>query len=179
MIMAFLLCNVVQAKEVTVPSGKSMDISVKKFTTSKHIPSSYEIKSVIKDDVEINGIKIFARSDSAVIEVGEFKKAKCFGRGGKITLVGAYATDMNGNVHKFILDKEIIGRNDRWFTRWIPFNKGHQAEIYPSQRINVELAKDFVFDNSKKNNNTDAKYQKVNDTTKPSKKTIKVQIDEY
>ena len=193
LLLVLLLCNVVQAKEVTVPSGTNIDIAVKRFTTSKHISSSYEINSVIKDDVVINGVKVFARMDSAIIEVGEFKRAKCFGRGGKITLVGAYATDMNGDVRKFILDKEIIGRNDRWFTRWIPFNKGHQAVIYPSQRFDITLAKDFVFDDSKKSpkiqqvndlknvskKKSDKKSTQTNESTKSSKRSIKVQIDEY
>jgi len=144
-LLLLLLCNVAQAKQITVPKGTDVNISVVRVATAKNIRKTYEVKSIIKDDVIINGVIVFCENDPAIIEIGELKKAKSFGRGGKITAVGGFAVDANGQSHRFILDKEFKGDNDIWLTRWIPFNKGHQAMILPSDIFVVKTNRAFVF----------------------------------
>lgn len=146
-IMCF--CLDVQAKEVVIPKDTSIQISVKKITTSKHVPKTYEIKSVIKDDVIINNEIVFYSNDPAILEIGICDKAKGFGRGGKISIIGGYAYDANGQIHRFTVEKEFIGDNDFWLTRIIPFNKGKQAIILPSEIFVGKINKSFVFNKEK------------------------------
>lgn len=155
------LCSAVQAKEVVVPKGTNIDISTKKVITSKRVPNTYEVKAIIKDDVIVDGVIVFCEHDPAIIEIGEVEKAKSFGRAGSLTIIGGSAVDANGQSHKFIFDREFTCKNDIWLTRWIPFNKGAQAVIYPSNKFVVQTNRDFIFKEEKS-------VQKVQQVTKNS-----------
>ena len=139
----------IQTKEVIKPKDTSIKIYEKKITTYKHVPKTYEIKSVIKDDVIINNEIVFYSNDPAILEIGICDKAKGFGRGGKISIIGGYAYDANGQIHRFTVEKEFIGDNDFWLTRIIPFNKGKQAIILPSEIFVGKINKSFVFNKEK------------------------------
>ena len=144
-LLLLLFCNVVEAKQVNVPKGTNIEIGVKRVFCSKRIPRNYEIKAIIKDDVIINDVIIFATNSPATIEIGEVQKAAFSGRGAEITLIGGLATDINGQNHRFVLEKEFKAGNDPWLTKWIPFNKGKQVFISPADIFIVQTKRDFSF----------------------------------
>lgn len=146
LLLAFCMFPIVEAKEVVVPRGTEIKVAPKRTATSKNISRKYEIKAIIKDNVDIGGVTVFNVGDDAIIEVGEYQKARGFGRGGKLTLIGCRVTDASGKQYLTALDQEIIAPNDHWVFRIIPFNKGDQAKVTPGDVFVVKTNKAFKFD---------------------------------
>ena len=175
LLLAFCMFPIVEAKEVVVPRGTEIKVAPKRTATSKNISRKYEIKAIIKDNVDIGGVTVFNVGDDAIIEVGEYQKARGFGRGGMLTLIGCRVTDASGKQYSTALDQEIIAPNDHWVFRIIPFNKGEQAKVTPGDVFVVKTNKAFKFDSEasfvsltpKGRNNKNQAYaaQNVNNNT--------------
>ena len=150
-IFTLLLLPICFAKQITVPEGTTVLINAKKLTHSRHLPKTYEIKAIVSNNVTVNDFVIANINNPAILKVSEHKKAKCFGRGGKISIDGAVFYDNAGNTHKLEIKETFTGDNDIWLTRIIPFNKGKQATILPSYIFETKTTDSFKYNTESPN----------------------------
>lgn len=169
LVLIFLSINEgVHAKNIVVPKDTAVTLGVKKVTTSKRIKSTYEIKAIIQEDLYINNQLIFRLGDKAVLRVKSYEKARFWGKGGKIVLSGGYAYDINKVKHQLALQAEYTGKDDKGIKRIIPFNKGEQAIILPSEELVGRVVHTFNFNDTVLIN----KDSKKNASQSSSKKTV-------
>ena len=144
-ILGLFLFSVSANATVVVPKNTEVKIAPKRDVTSRHVPRTYEIKSVIQDDVFVNNHKIFATGDNAILKISEHQKARCLGRARYIKIDGGYAFDTKGNKQPIIVTQEFTAPNDKAIWKIFPFNKGPQVIIYPNNVFNTKTKREFKY----------------------------------
>lgn len=149
-VLLALLCTssmlAASAQEIVIPRDTFVSVNVPKKVLSKHLDKSKEIKAVLSKDLIIENTSIARAGNPAIILVEKYKKAGFWGRGGYIAINGAIFYDNHNQQHKINLYETYRGAHDCKLTSIIPFNKGHQAVIKPSDIITGTLAEPFKFD---------------------------------
>ena len=168
-LLLFLCQNCANA--VYVPQDTTINIGVKRLVQSKGISNKYEISAKLKEDVIINGVTIFSIGNKAILFVEDYEKAKGFGRGGKIDINGGFAYDNNGNKHTIKITKSYIGNDRGGLWKIVPFKKGEQAKILPSETFETKLKTAFNYKKEKQSN--------INRAQKNKNTTVQVGIGNF
>lgn len=151
-----ILCmnNAVYAS-ILVKEGTDITIIPNISVTSKNPANQYQ--ATIKDDVIVNGVKIFQAGDKAVFNIADYEKAGCWGIGGNITIANGYAYDIKGDKHKILVTRKFDGKDKNWvkgtcaagLLLWplllFGFVHGNEAKILPNTEIDATLANQFDF----------------------------------
>ena len=146
------------AKNVNIPADTEIWATLKQDYTSEKLKSGINISAPIDNDIIIDGTVIFKKGTNLEIVIDESKKKSFGGNGGYIAIKKAYATDINGQKHTFILNKKVKGKDKEWVPVCIMcgvtiilaplmlfgFVKGQPAILPEGTIIDAKLEQGFV-----------------------------------
>ncbi len=125
--------------------------------SGKQVTSGDKIYGKIQANVIVNGTVVFKEGGSAVINVADAKKAKCWGVPGEMLLINGTVEDIKGIAHPVECTYKITGNEKTWpkvlgcvsiFFLFplalFGFVHGGQAELLPNKVIYATLLNDFT-----------------------------------
>ena len=134
------------AQELVIPRDTFVSLNVPKKVLSKHLDKTREIKAIVSNDLIIENTSIARAGNPAILQVEKYKKAGFWGRGGYIAVNSAIFYDNQNQQHKLNLYKTYRGKHDCKLTSIIPFNKGKQAVILPTDILTGTVTEPFKYD---------------------------------
>lgn len=141
--------NVVQYKKntntVSVPKNTEVILSLKRKKSQRTISDEMTLKAIIKKDVYVDGVLVFAKGDEAKIHVIENDKAKFFCKGGTLVLDGAWAYDASGRKRDLSMYKKFKGEDAPAIAKILIFKKGQNVMIYPHDIFKTTTTETFKF----------------------------------
>ncbi len=157
-LLFFMLSTCLSANAVVVPANTSIFITPDEKVTSKD-KNIEKINASITNDVVVDGVLVFKAGDKATLTVDEVEKARCWGKGGQLTIINGYAFDAKGHKQKILLSKKYYGKDREWtkvcgvvslFFLWplalVGFVHGAQAVVSNTGEIETNLASQYNFE---------------------------------
>jgi hypothetical protein len=105
--------EVTVAKEITVPAGTRVPISIYNSVSSDNLRTSDMISATIRQDVLSNGVLIFKHGDNATLNVEKARSSGGHGRAGLLSINGGRVWDTNGQEHPINLSVQAKGHSKR------------------------------------------------------------------
>ena len=140
---------------VQVPADTEVVLVSTRGVTSKNPDNVIQMN--IKENVIINGVKVFRVDDKATINIVDYEKAGYWGNAGEIIIGNGYVFDAKGNKHKISINKKIEGKEKVWvkgvccagLLLWplllFGFVKGGEAKITPALEMYATTSSAFKF----------------------------------
>lgn len=105
---AFVFAEAVQAN-TAYPEGADIPVRFLYDISTKDINEGDALPLEIVQDVYINGKKVFAQGSRGFAYIDELKKARWFGRSGKLRISRGQLLDVNGKQHNVFLSSSAKG----------------------------------------------------------------------